>query len=90
MKKPYEIEHNLIISTEHISKEGSDYIKTSDNIVIDEYEYGYRIMEVEGSYPDIVPKELKKLFKIVRKKKLTWLIIDCDGPVYPWLEVYIE
>jgi hypothetical protein len=92
----YQREEYIIINSIHFDQKSKDYINLhkSKSLIIEPLTIapntnGYRIRRKEGKDLDNeIPKDLKKMMSIVRRKKLDGIIIDDDGPLYNQLDIH--
>jgi len=86
-----EIEKSLVISTGHISKETADLLelKKIDSLVVEPYEYGWRIhISTDYKYEEI-PDDLKRLMSFADEVfSCSWIRLDQDGPYLDFFKTY--
>lgn len=91
LKNP-EIEHHLVVSTEHISKEDSELLEVSNDtsccVSADPTPFGWRVYIGVDEYirkylkNDGFTNEFIDICEIAKSLKCKWINFDCDGPTY--------
>jgi len=90
----------LDISTAHMTKKDDAILtKGVKDLILDSYEYGYRIYiskDTKEDFKDFIDclkknefsKSFIKVFKWARKKDMDWVQFDADGYTYPNLDTH--
>jgi hypothetical protein len=96
MTEKYEVNKELVLSTGHISeKTGFDLERSGArhsniNLVVNPFEYGYRVLTTNDSIDDLegCPLDLIELVKLSNSLGCKWLVLDQDGPVMDNLQKF--
>jgi len=92
----YEIEHNLVLSTSHITKKDDDQLReegitnSTPELCVYNYEFGYLVFvplnikkdDTQKRIKETYSPELVNLLLLAKRNNCTYLKLDRDGTVY--------